>query len=501
MFTETNKENVTFKSEVLSNYKSSLSNKLYKVEDSFKSSNPFLLFNHGIHYWVALDKLGTEIIRALNKNKNLSELKNELLLKGVIDSEKLENEVIPILKFLIKLNFIQTDNLDKERNWGKKVFPLNTPIQYPFEDIVISLADQCNLACKYCFNAGSRHSRINKNSRIKKIDRKSIKKLLISYQKAGGTGVIFTGGEPTLNPELLSFLEDAKACGLKTSLITNGTRLKDLQIDKLVTVLDSLHVSIDSLDPEINSKLWGIKVEKIREDFISELVKIGSKASQIGEKIRLVLKPTITRLNQHLLSDLFIECGKRLSQFDFDFDITKYEPIENKEVNAELEISPKEYKNSLYSAFKAYLQNLNPDITEIDAHYKAELFAHTNAGKVTPSNRPVNLSCVPSLFVTNNGDVYPCQAFEVAHFKLGNVFEHSINDFFTHKGFSILRTKMTRDDIEICKDCEFRFLCTDHCHGESFKKIGKTTAFRGDKTFDCKKRVVKRLWLETQVKK
>ena len=55
-------------------------------------------------------------------------------------------------------------------------------------------------------------------------------------QRRQGTleGVVISGGEPTLQEDLIRFMADIKALGYKTKLDTNGTRpevLKEL-IDK-----------------------------------------------------------------------------------------------------------------------------------------------------------------------------------------------------------------------------------------------------------------------------
>lgn len=495
-----NHRKVTSNSKVIPAFQSSRSNYLYEVFEAVGTPNPFLLFNPSIHYWVALDNLGVDVIRALTQRANLSELKAALKRHNKIDSRSFESEVIPLLDYLVKLKFVYLNEVPPERKWGQSNFSLDDPNHYPFEDLVISLSDRCNLACSYCFNAGSRKHRLDQGKQLRRIDRQTVKKLCRDFCEKGGTGVVFSGGEPTLNPEFLGFCADAKECGLKTSLITNGTRFGVLDIDRLVTVLDALHVSIDSLDPNVNATLWGVEIRATLEDTLSALVKIGSRANELGEQIRLVLKPTITKLNLHLLKDLLLECIKRLSPFDFGLDITPFETIEDARANANLAISPSEFRTAMRDAFKAYMQTMGPDLPDAEVDYQAELFALTNAGKAAPADKPRTLSCVPSLFVTNTGDVYPCQALEVEEFKLGNVFERSIDDFFDNNNFIELRSHMTRDHVEVCKDCELRFICTEHCHGTSFNAFGRTTAFGKPDTYECREKIIKRLWLETQKK-
>lgn len=62
----------------------------------------------------------------------------------------------------------------------------------------------------------------------------------------------FAGGEPTLCPWLPELIAHAKACGLVTMVVTNGSRCTPEYLRRVAPVLDWLTVSIDSLDAETN---------------------------------------------------------------------------------------------------------------------------------------------------------------------------------------------------------------------------------------------------------
>jgi organic radical activating enzyme len=75
----------------------------------------------------------------------------------------------------------------------------------------------------YCYNAAWRR----RGRGDDEIGEAELRALVDGLAAAGATAVSFTGGEPLLAPGLLAVAEHARALGLETSLLTNGTRLAD----------------------------------------------------------------------------------------------------------------------------------------------------------------------------------------------------------------------------------------------------------------------------------
>ena len=59
----------------------------------------------------------------------------------------------------------------------------------------------------------------------------------------------FAGGEPTLCPWLPDLIRRAKALGLTTSIVTNGSRVTTEWLDTIGGNLDWIALSIDSVEP------------------------------------------------------------------------------------------------------------------------------------------------------------------------------------------------------------------------------------------------------------
>ena len=70
---------------------------------------------------------------------------------------------------------------------------------------------------------------------------------------------LFTGGEPTLHPELYDFLETVDQKGYSFQLMTNGTRIQKESAQRLAKLshLTKVQVSLESADAKINDSIYG----------------------------------------------------------------------------------------------------------------------------------------------------------------------------------------------------------------------------------------------------
>lgn len=86
-----------------------------------------------------------------------------------------------------------------------------------------------------------------------------MKVLVDDFVKRDYFGVILTGGEPTLHPELPKIAAYASEQGLHVRMITNGTRLADPEFARAVgeAGVKIAHVSVYSVRPEVEEVLRG----------------------------------------------------------------------------------------------------------------------------------------------------------------------------------------------------------------------------------------------------
>ena len=118
-------------------------------------------------------------------------------------------------------------------------------------DVYIVTTRQCNAACKFCeYHTGN----IN-------LDTDWIIEAFKELSRTATVGTIhFTGGETTLGAtdKMVEICTEAKKIFplVKTSVNTNGSRLKDLED---IDVLDNIALSRHHYDDEVNNSIFGIK--------------------------------------------------------------------------------------------------------------------------------------------------------------------------------------------------------------------------------------------------
>jgi cyclic pyranopterin phosphate synthase len=108
----------------------------------------------------------------------------------------------------------------------------------------LSLTDRCNFRCEYCSPADYE----NPGSLL---TRPEIARLGALFGRLGVRRIRLTGGEPTLRGELVGIVRDLDAApGIEElALTTNGHRLAKLAGPLRLAGLNSLNVSLDTLDP------------------------------------------------------------------------------------------------------------------------------------------------------------------------------------------------------------------------------------------------------------
>ena len=152
----------------------------------------------------------------------------------------------------------------------------------------LQVARLCNQKCLFCSNPV--------NGRV--IAWEEAKALVDRFVKEGAAGVILTGGEPTLFPELPRLIAYAHKSGLPTRLITNGQ--KTAQPDFLQALCDAglehMHVSVHSHRAGVQARLSG------KPDSLKNITATLENARNL--KIRVDINTVINKLNVDHLSGL-----------------------------------------------------------------------------------------------------------------------------------------------------------------------------------------------------
>ena len=133
-------------------------------------------------------------------------------------------------------------------------------VDYPGVISSVVFTPYCNMNCWYCHN---RH--ILADNGLNLVEQEDVLDYL--EKRAGQVkGVVVTGGEPTLQPDLIFFISQVKELGLLVKLDTNGTNphiLKKLMDRKLI---DYAAMDIKApLNKYSETAGTSVDIEKIRE--------------------------------------------------------------------------------------------------------------------------------------------------------------------------------------------------------------------------------------------
>jgi MoaA/NifB/PqqE/SkfB family radical SAM enzyme len=105
---------------------------------------------------------------------------------------------------------------------------------------------RCNLACTYCNEYDKHSAPVATGEMLRRIDR---------LGELGTSIITFSGGEPTLHPDLDALIRRARRTGAIATIITNGYLLTPSRIKQLNAAgLDYLQISIDNVQPDEVSK-------------------------------------------------------------------------------------------------------------------------------------------------------------------------------------------------------------------------------------------------------
>jgi len=141
----------------------------------------------------------------------------------------------------------------------------------------------CNLSCKFCIyrNAGMDTEGM-KFDPSKTIPRERGLKLIKELSSIGCKAIEHTGGgEPTLHPNFIEFVNYAKNLGMDQGLITNGVMVKD-EIAEAVKDIDYVRFSVDAATRETYKLVKGKDCFDEVVENIKNLVQIRKGSNVIG---------------------------------------------------------------------------------------------------------------------------------------------------------------------------------------------------------------------------
>ncbi|MFP4656204.1 MAG: radical SAM protein [Candidatus Woesearchaeota archaeon] len=283
-------------------------------------------------------------------------------------------------------------------------------------EIWLEITHMCNLDCFYCCNAY--------DTRKEVLGLEEWKNILIEAFEQGVKKIKITGGEPTMHPhliELIRFIRERSDADI--TVITNGTLLDENLLDSFKTYDVSVMITIFSHIAEQHDKLAG------KSGSFKTLMKTIPIIQKKG--IRLNLGTVMTSANQDDIKGM-----QNLARgFGIRLNRSMFLPAGK---GQDKTLFP-DRKNLVKSSY------LRPQIMKKNIKYFAR-------------NRFFNSCWYGKLTIRYDGEVFPCS---FAKYKdLGNILKNTLKDIIVRNALPNAWT-ISKDNIRICKDCEFRYICFD----------------------------------------
>ena len=179
---------------------------------------------------------------------------------------------------------------------------------------VVTITSACNLDCPICYV----HNKNDDAFHMKEADFERVVEHLIRDHGGELDILNLTGGEPTLHPRLIDFLEKAKAAGVhRITICSNGIRLvKDEALVKRLAALGArIALSFDTFDRAADVLLQGAELFDLKmrcldilqaHDIDTTLIPVMSRGvndHEIGRIIDVLLsRPNVRHLEVHTMT-------------------------------------------------------------------------------------------------------------------------------------------------------------------------------------------------------
>jgi len=387
-----------------------------------KKGDKVLFLRPAVPDWIVVSQNGAAILQLCNGKRTVEEISDALSTFGRKDSKE------KIIKFFEDVTsnttFFSPTNIEP---------PKYQP--YKLRIVQLSLVDECNLKCIYCYATDRPEStnRLTREDHFKLID--DINGI------SGQIEIVFTGGEPLLSPYVFELAEHAKKLNNKVHLLSNGILITEKNAKEIADIFDLVKISIDGSTPAIHEFHRG------KGTFAKSMKAVDLL---IQNEAPLQIAMTVTKRNIQDIDAMTKKFGYRLT----------FAPLfvaGRAKANKELSITGKEYYEALSSV----------DGVKPLSHLCSSLAA---------SKQKRILKCAfgdAEISISATGDVYPCQLLHFPQFYAGNIKEQSLRSIYESSESLKYCREMNVLNIDGCKTCEIRFICGGACRARAFYEKGR----------------------------
>ncbi len=329
--------------------------------------------------------------------------------------------------------------------------------------IVWNITKACNFNCLHCYE----------NAGIKGTDEATPEMIMQGIERlarAGVTSIAFSGGEPTLLPNMTDYIRRVSELGMYPAMATNGWVLSNEKTARKYKEagLQFVQISLDGPTPEVHDSFRRVNGAWERAvKAISNCVKEGMfvEVSTTVTKYNIKDMPKMIELARNLgarwlMAYNFIPTGRgrEIVMEDLEpkerFDLLSMMYENTGQGGLELLSTAPQYamvaqivetqkkigKNVIPTHFQ------NPQYTNPKLQQLADFIGGCGAGRFYMSIEP-------------NGDIYPCVFFpHEDEVKVGNLYKDDFDKVWVNS--QLLKDLRNKDDLEgACGSCSYKYTC------------------------------------------
>lgn len=309
----------------------------------------------------------------------------------------------------------------------------------PFNEqtCMIYLTNKCNLRCPHCFiSAGS--------AKNNELSTEELFKLLNNLAVYGVKEVTFSGGEISMQPDLLKIIENAYSNGLSVKLLTNGTLWTTKMIDAIADKIISVQISIDGYSEEENSRIRG------PHNFKKALTTV-DRFMKKGVRTQVAITPYPDKELESKVS-YFANFAKALKAKYNNSPFLKIVFTSGFMDGRDITLTPqqrKSYRDIMNIVMKEYLDEDARDYPFIIDHQQRKIMTNCSYG---------------CLNIGSDGNVYICSRSGLN--PVANVRTHTMSEIMKI-------SKMASDLSDInnlypCSTCHLKYICGGGCRVDEF---------------------------------
>jgi radical SAM protein with 4Fe4S-binding SPASM domain len=301
--------------------------------------------------------------------------------------------------------------------------------------------------------------------------------------RAGVIILAFSGGEPTIRPDILKLVEHAYKRGIYVAMATNAlvfaSREKVKEFKK--AGLQFVQISLDGVNPETHDRFRGVP------GAFEKTVK--GIENCVAEDLFVEVAATATKHNYKEIPELIDFVDKLGADW---FMLYNFVPTGRGREIVESDLTPEDREELLVACWNMLkTRRINVLSTapyfariaqEVEEAAKAEIVpTHFYNPKLTGQlKRLADFigGCGAGRFyisIEPNGDIYPCVFFpHEEEVKIGNILKDDFEKLWKeHRLLKILRDKDLLDDN--CRSCKYKYTCGG-CRARAYNYFGDVLA-------------------------